>query len=260
MLSNMPFHEDQEPPEPDAETIAGLIDLIGRQRDLIVSVGTGGPGIDTVDARYQDRRRRIAAGLGRLGLAEPFPWRSLWDWYGFYSAHLPTYQSRRVHVRELADRMLQELERRGVQTTVADWGEAQEPTWDSLEARLTGLKTELDVAFTQDDLQDVGRRAREIMIDAANLVFDDSLVPSGQDAPPAGDAKNRIGMYVGARMQGAAHVELRALVKKALELAHKVTHSAGITRVDAFGAAQATVLVVRTLQEIQRGDQREPDS
>ncbi|MEX2555758.1 MAG: hypothetical protein WEB06_09010 [Actinomycetota bacterium] len=243
---------EPEPPEPDAGSIDGLLGLIGRQRDLIIAVGTGGPGIKTVDDQYQDRRRRIAAGLARLGLPEPFPWRSLWDWYGFYSANLATYQERREHIRELADTVLQELERRQTQATVADWGQSQEPTWDSLEARLTGLKTELDAAASQDDLQDVGRRARETIIDAANLVFEDSMVPAGQDVPPAGDAKNRIGYYIAARMTGPAHAELRSVVKKTLELAHKVTHSSGITRVDAFAAAQATVLVVRTLQEIQR--------
>jgi hypothetical protein len=49
--------------------------------------------------------------------------------------------------------------------------------------------------------------------------------------------------------EGPAREELRRLVRDAWDLAQKVTHG-DVQAVDAFAAAQATVLVVRTLQEL----------
>jgi hypothetical protein len=67
---------------------------------------------------------------------------------------------------------------------VSDWGESEEAdtTWGTLEACLEGLKDEFDKATARDDWQDVGRRAREIMIDAADLVFEDSMIPPDESA------------------------------------------------------------------------------
>ena len=122
-------------------------------------------------------------------------------------------------------------------------------TWAALDARLTGLVTELDGAISRDDLQDVGRRSREILIDCAKLLADSSLVPVGQLAPKAGDAKGWLDLFLAARASGTSRDGLRRLVRAAWDVAQTVTHGE-VGRVDAFAAAQATVLVVRTLQAL----------
>lgn len=112
------------------------------------------------------------------------------------------------------------------------------------------MRDELNGATTHDDLQDVGRRAREIIIDAANMVFDESMVPTGQNVPCPNDAKRRIDFYLGHRVPGQSQADLRRVVRTVLDLANTVTHSDSITRVDAYATAQATVFIVRTLQEM----------
>lgn len=71
------------------------------------------------------------------------------------------------------------------------------------------------------------------------------------EAPKGSDAKNQLDLYMAKRIPGSTHEEMRKLMRAALELAHKVTHSDNITKADAFGAAQAAVLVVRLLEEIE---------
>ena len=228
-----------------------MVGLVEAQKALLIAVATGGPQINTVEDEYQTRHIQIIEGLKGAGLESPFPWRSLWDWYGVWSSgEYPTYNSRRLYIRDLATPVLDELERRQGQPGVADWGPAS-ITWEGLEGRLDGLKTELNGATTLDELQDVGRRAREIIIDAVNLVFDESMVPAGKDSPKVADAKARFDLCLSTRASGSAHSELRSLLRAAWDLAQTVTHASSVTKIDAFGAAQAAVLLVRTLQTIE---------
>lgn len=237
--------------EPAGQTVDELIFLIEQQRDLITAVATGTTIRPALDTQYKRRRRKIRTGLTRLGMEDPFRWPDLHTWWAFCSApRMTTYSERRAYTAEITESLLLELERR--KASVTDWGEGGDhpPTWTDIQIRLDGLKTEIDTASTIDDLQDVGRRSREILIDAANLVFEDWMVPAGEDTPKAGDAKNRIDHILNACAAGSPHAELRTLVRASWDLANKVTHSTSIGRVDALGAAQAAVIVVRVLQEI----------
>jgi hypothetical protein len=121
--------------------------------------------------------------------------------------------------------------------------------WADLDTRIVGMSSKLIGAASRDDIQEVGRRAREVLIDCAQLIADPSLVPEGQPLPKAGDAKAWLELFLAARAGGSSREELRRLVRAAWDLAQKVTHG-DPGRVDAFAAAQATVLVVRTLQEL----------
>jgi hypothetical protein len=125
------------------------------------------------------------------------------------------------------------------------------PSWAELDTRVDGVVRELAAAVGRDDFQDVGRRCREVLIDAARLLAEPSLVPAGAEPPRAGDAKAWLDLYLAAHAAGRSHRELRAFVPVAWDLAQKVTHG-DIDRVDAYAAAQATLLIVRVLQQLAR--------
>jgi hypothetical protein len=237
-----------EPP-PDLSTVAALIDELERQTALLTAVATGGPRIEHAQWEYSERRRRLVDALQRQGLAYPFPWQDLWQWYGYWTSNnLETYAERRVVVRELVAPTIAALEQQRSGLRVSDPGSGQ-VTWADLEARLTGLVAELDGAISRDDLQDVGRRAREILIDCGRLLADPALVPAGQTPPKAADAKTWLDLFLVAQAHGAHRDDLRRFIRAAWDLAQTVTHG-NIERVEAFAAAQATVLIVRTLQAL----------
>jgi hypothetical protein len=239
-------------PEPDVATIDGLVQELEALSQLLISVATGGPRIDAVQGDYQHRRQRLVPALKRRGLEYPFPWSDLWQWYGHWSANLGSYASRRTYIRELISPTLEALERQRSGLSVTDPAIESASTWADLDARVAGLVNELSSASTPDDLQDVGRRAREVLIDCARLLADPSLVPTGAEPPKASDAKSWLDLFLVARAGGSGRAELRRLVRDAWDLAQKVTHG-DLDIVDAFAAAQATVLVVRTLQELALG-------
>lgn len=180
----------------------------------------------------------------------PFAFEDLWTWRGYWKSQgLTTYQSRRDRIADLARAAREGLEAALAGVQVTDPGTRGASTWSALDTRVEGIVGELAAAASHDDLQDVGRRCREVLIDAARLLADPGLVPEGTGPPKAGDAKAWLDLFLARHAAGRAHRELRAFVPVAWDLAQKVTHG-DIDRVDAYAAAQATVLVVRVLQQL----------
>ncbi|QKT07655.1 hypothetical protein HUN08_10970 [Gordonia sp. X0973] len=224
--------------------------LLQDQANLIVSVGTGGPRIQDEDRRYQRSARVLNSNFQRLGLPLPFPWDSLWDWYGYYSANLDTYQSRRAYVGTLAREALGNLDALEARGGVIDPSLTDPPpNWENINRRITNLVDEYSTARDRDDWQDVGRRSREILIDFGKLTQDPDLVPPGTEAPKAADAKAWFDLFLACYAEGSDKSELRTTMRAVWALAQKVTHG-DVADVDAFAAAQGTVLVVRTAQKL----------
>ena len=242
-------------PEPDLSTVEALIEELELQAALLTAVATGGEDfrLKHVQRQYRDRRRRLVDPLEQRGLVYPFPWQDLSQWYGYWTAKgLGTYHQREVTIQELVDPTIEALERQRSGLRVSDPGSGP-LTWEDLDARVDELIGELDGAISRDDLQDVGRRSREILIDCAKLLADPSLVPTGQAAPKAADAKAWLELFLAARASGSHREALRRLIRPAWDLAQTVTHG-NADRVEAFAAAQATVLIVRTLQALAAAD------
>lgn len=243
-----------EPVDPDPSTLEGLIELLDAQKQLLISVATGGERIDDVNKKYIRRRKSLNNALRDRGMKSPFLYEDLWSWYGHWSSEFGTYAQRRVHITGLANPMREQLESIQEGAQVSDPGGDLLPTWALLDSRVEGIANELRTARTTDDFQDVGRRCREVLIDAAKLLADPALVPEGTDAPKAADAKAWLELFLANRAAGRSHAELRKFIPAAWDLAQKVTHG-GIERVDAYAAAQSTVLIVRTLQQLASDEQ-----
>lgn len=238
--------------EPDASegAIGGLIRLIEQEKAQMVAVATGGPRIDGENPGYKKRRRAISSGLRRLNVDDPNPHGDLWQWYGHWSAELLTYASRRQYISALFEPTLSRLRNLLDGYGLDDPHVGDAPIdWPDLEVRLDELKARLAAAQSLDDRQDVGRRAREIIIDAVNLAFDESMVTDG-DSPKAADAVARFDWIVRARFSGSSNEKLRAVCKSTWQLAQRVTHNAGATELEVWLTAQVTVVLVRTLQRI----------
>lgn len=252
----------QEPEEPQL-TIEQVRALATSQADILVATGTGGGSIDSYNTQYKKQARQLKRELARLGISASlaFPWTDLWLWHGFYGRELQTWAERRVHVREKLSELEDALDAIASGAgSPHDPGSTGETTWALLDGRVRGLVDEIANARERDDWQDVGRRAREILIDGAKLIADPALVPEGVDEPKAGDAKAWLGYFLDRYAAGSVHKELRALLRAAWDLAQKVTHG-DIDRADAFAAAQSVILVVRVVQQLKAdGDSSAPEA
>jgi hypothetical protein len=223
------------------------------QAALLIDVATGGARIDDVNEDYKTRRRQIMPELARRGLECPFPWADLWDWYDSYSEEPGGYRARRSRIRSLATPLVERLHELAADPGIDDLGGTDELStdWTQIEGRLTSMRQELAQAVSLDDLQDVGRRCREIVIDAARHVFDAGMVPGGAEAPGTSDAKAMIELFIAACAGGSSRAALRAVVRSSHTLMQTVTHAASVTRADAIACGSAMVLIVRTLQQLE---------
>lgn len=229
-------------------SIDELITMVERQASVIVATGTGHGRIDNFDTEYQRVDRVLVAQFKRLGLDPPFPWRSLWEWYGYYSQELGTYASRRKLVATLKRESLERLDDQASGLTIHDpAGPQTSAAWKEINTRVSGLINEYTGASDKDTWQDVGRRSREILIDLGKLIAALNLVPEGSVHPRLADARAWFELFLDSHSSGRDRAELRTLMRKTWDLAQKVTHG-DIDAVDAFAAAQATVLIVRTTE------------
>jgi hypothetical protein len=239
-------------PDVDLGDVDVLVEDLERQANMLVAVATHGASRQRKETEYRRRRSRLINALRARGLTYPFPWHDLGEWYGEWSATLGTWDARRMRVRELVTPTIAALQEQRSGLVISDPGGGP-PTWADLDARVSGLSKELAGASNRDDLQDVGRRAREILIYTAQLIADPSVVPDEQDPRRAGDAKGWTGLFLAARAGGGSRQALRRVVRATWDLAQTVTHG-DIDRVDTYAAGQATVLVVRTLQALTVGE------
>lgn len=235
-----------EDPYPDPLTTAGLRGLVELQRDTVAAIATGSPP-DRHRTEYRNRRHRLLVALRGRGLPDPFAWPDVdvvWEW----AKQWKSYNERREEVSKLVKPLLDRLDSLEHASTVEDWGSTR-IGWSGLEQRLSGLRNEMNQATSLDHYQNVGRRCREVLIEVVNLTFTVDMVPDDQPQPKASDAKARFSYIIKSGASGRSHAELRKLMRATWELAQKVTHG-DIKRVDAFAAAQATMLIVRTLAEL----------
>lgn len=200
--------------------------------------------MESLRATYRSQRSRLRTALKSHGLKDQFQWEDVdvvWAWAKQWSS----YAERRAEIGKLVAPLLDQLEDLERAGKIDDWGGGPEE-WSNLEFRLSGLRDEMDGATELDQYQDVGRRGREIVIDVVNLMYQADMTADGDDPPRGSDSKLKFDKILAAYAIGTSHAELRKLMRSAWELNQKVTHGT-ITRVDAFAAAQATVLIVRTL-------------
>ncbi|WP_139820975.1 hypothetical protein [Krasilnikoviella flava] len=224
-----------------------------RQFDLLIAVSRHEVSIKDKDAdrRYRERAHRIRAALRQRGVNDPFPWSDLSAWWDRCS-ELGTYRERRSLLRESYEPVQAELERMGDSHELLDVALTTEARWAPLESRIAGLVAEYGSARDLDQWQDVGRRSREILKDAVNLVYDESMCPDGTEVPKRGDAKARFDQIISARLAGPSFEQLRAWFNRSWSLANAATHSATAPRTAAFASGQSAVALARTLHLLAR--------
>jgi hypothetical protein len=244
---------------PDRVAAERLVDSISA---LMVSVATGGPRIDDVNAAYQREYRALAATLKRLGIGNPNPFDDLWRWYGRWSdGTLPTWASRRAHVADMYAPTRSALEGQSeVLTDVASPTEGTTVTgWAEVDRRLGRLRQRFREADDEDAYNAVALQAVKLLATLGRTVFDPTRhLPPDQDEPKLDDAKRRVGLYVQHEAPGKAGADLRRLVSSAFDLAQAVKHRHKPSRADAGIVADAAALIVSIVRRL--ADAAEPES
>jgi hypothetical protein len=220
------------------------LNLLNEQAAILITVATTRDAkVADYNVKYKRGRRRLNSAFRSMGITQAFPYDDLFVWQGRWSAGgFPTYHSRRRHIEDLAQPARDALV--GVQ--LSDPGSTGQANWANVDAEIEAVTARLRTATSREDFKDVGRRCRDILIDAAALLADPSMVPPGSDPPKLADAKQWLEIVLDS--QTKSPTRFRALIRPTWQLAQRVTHAGD--RVETYAAAQATVLIVRTLQQL----------
>lgn len=224
-----------------------LIEEIEAQRDLMISVSTGGSRIQEVNDEYKARRQRIREGLEALGIKDTNPYSDLWRWYGKWSGgDLPTYQSRRLYISDLYDPLIDRLRKRQTQVGSQLF---EEPTgWTRVDRGVDKIREKLETSSSEEDYQTVGLLCREVLISLAQAVYDPRLhTPPDGSQPSETDAKRMLEGYIAKELSGSSNEEVRRHAKAALDLANGLQHRRTATFRDAAMCAEASTAVVNLI-------------
>ncbi len=135
-----------------------FIIYIQKVQDLMTQVSTGGQRIENTDESYKELYFKLAKELKKRNIKNPNEYSSLWDFYGYWSRELPTYQNRRDFIRQLYKDILDEFFTNG--------------TLDKLSA-VTGSK-EGSYTISLDDLhEDIVFKCKEHFM---NKKYDDAIL------------------------------------------------------------------------------------
>ncbi len=215
-------------------------------KDLMVSVSTGGPRIQEVDARYKSLNRSVRQRCKQLNIKYNNNYVGLWDWYGKWSSDLPSYQSRRLFINELFEPTFMAFEENGANTEVAV-PIIELIGWDRIYRTVVKIKQDSVTARVEEDYQQIGLLCREVIISLAQAVYQPEVHGvTDEDGTTIGktDANRMISNYLSYRLAGTTNQELRTYAKNTNKLANQLTHKRDASRKDMLMAVSATIALI----------------
>ncbi|MET4799075.1 hypothetical protein [Bradyrhizobium sp. LB11.1] len=219
----------------DAELIAGLDKL----KATMISVATGGPPIPGVEHSFVGLYDGVEAELRARRIDTVPPYRSLWEWHGRWSqSDLKTYQLRRTFINDIFAPIIKQVRDKP--------GKYYEPTgWARVDRTVAEMRTRLASAKTEEQFQAVGLLGRELLISAAQEVFDPAKHPTLDGvAASATDTKRMLEAYIAVALGGGVNEFVRKHAKAALDLAVQLQHRRTASFRDAAICVEATTSVV----------------
>ena len=246
-ITGITYRLDQDSLDHATGDTDGLLQQIDGLRNVMIAVSTGGPRIDSVNAKYKRDHLQLTEQLKDRGIENPIPYPDLWDWYGKWSSgDLPTYQSRRDYISGLVGPLVTRLREgplsRGTEVF-------PEPTgWPRIDRALGEARTRLESASTEEQFQTVGLLCREVLISLAQTVFNADRHPPLDDVTVSKtDAKRMLERYLAVELAGGSNAIARKHAKASLDLANELQHERTAAFRKAALCAEATASVVNII-------------
>ena len=226
----------------NALTDADLLALLSRIKATMISVATGGPRIQDVNAEFAQDSGILSAELIRRGVSNPVGFDDLWVWHGIWSSgEMPTYASRRVYVNGLFDPLVKRIKN----PTLTSY----QPTgWDRVDRNADEIRRRFSEAVTEEQFQAVGLLCREALISTAQAVFNPALHPTADGVKSSDtDAKRMLEAYIPVALTGSANDFLRKHARVSLDLAVHLQHRRTATFREAALCVEATTSVINII-------------
>lgn len=238
----------------DVEVAMGLA---GFADDELTRYGTDGS--QTLDDREIALvLTALAAACRRLGITFEVPFRNFTTFRTYWNRNdgHGSWQVRREMVTGFFEPLhlkLARLEEGMLEALSTPISPHAQVGWPLVDTEILELRRRFETATTPQDYRALGTNIVGVLEALSAIVYDPlKHLRAGEEVPPVDKTKNRIGRYVEDSLPGPHNVEVRGLATKAVELAHKVKHSATSTRRDAGIAADAVILLANILKRLEQ--------
>lgn len=247
-------------PQPGDDDLQSAIELCKILSAEYRKIATDGAALLTDD----DGSRAATAALRDLAKRHGIEWSIPWSDFPTFKIYWKqegyvghgSWQARRDLISKYFLPLLQELEALQVQRQRNDLATAVSPHdklgWNTVDNAIEQLRERFATATTTADYKDVGNRCVGVLEALSELVYNPKThLPAGESVPPVDKTYVRIGAYIGDRLPGKPNEKLRALCKKASELAHSVKHSPKADRTTSGIAADSVILLANILRRLE---------
>lgn len=235
-----------------------LIEALQSQRDLLISVATGGPLINTVNDDFTTRQDFIERGLSERGIENAIQYEDLWEWHEEWKCEsLSSWRSRRAHINALVNPLIKKVRRLGKTSVHALF--APPTGWAHVDINIAEMRTRLAHAQTEVQFQEIGLLCRETLITLGQMVYDPQAHSSTHEgATSKTDAKRMLDAFLAAKLPGKTNENARRLTKSSVDYANEITHKRTAVFRQAAMCVEATTSVVNLIAII--SGQRDPQT
>jgi hypothetical protein len=166
------------------------------------------------------------------------------DLVAAYNNELATDGWQLVEVKQISGKPVFAPRRAGARAAVFE-----EPTgWQKVDRQLQEIRSRLNAADSEEEYQAVGLLCREVLISAAQEVFDSSRYTAPGGVPPSPtDVKRMLEAIFDAELKGSSNEEARVHAKAAVRLALALQHDRTAEFRKAALCSEAAVSVVNML-------------
>jgi hypothetical protein len=232
----------------DLDAAIALAELLHRELE---AYGTSGSEMLDEDGAALSIRA-LSSVLGRLSVEFALPFRNLstfkqhWKRQGCEGS----WQARRDLLHDLFEPLHAQLVRlddaamQALAEPVSTWGRTG---WPMVDDEIRELRRRFRSATSPQDYRAVGTHCVGVLEAIGRTVYEP--VP-GEPVIPPDKTKLRLGRHIDRQLPGSANEEVRGLVNKSIELAHRVKHSQTPTRRDAGIAADAVIMLANILRRL----------
>lgn len=242
----------------DIEVAVGLARLI---HDDLEAFGTAG-GEQLTETQMRESLLALHAVLKRLGMTEfvvPFRDYKTFKSYWLRNDGYNSWQARRDILNTIFEPMHDALTERETQELSSALADAVSPRgrtgWTRVDEEIAELKRHFAQARTPQDYRNVGNDCVIVLEALGRQVYNaDVHLRPGEDEPPIGNTKQRIGRFVEGAAPGSENAVLRKLVRSSIEYAQEVKHRDLGSRRDAGITADSVILLANLLRRLDEGN------
>lgn len=87
-----------------------VLEALTDEKNLLLNIATGKARIQDEDDRFKSNHKQLVEWADVIGFDYPVTFKSLWDWYNFYSPQYAHYSERRAYISELYDPIFEQIE------------------------------------------------------------------------------------------------------------------------------------------------------